>query len=87
MVCCVLEKEVNSKRHTLTTGINGIIKPKELSNMESLTLTAIENYKDYLITEEKSKATIEKYIRDITAMQIWFSGRCVEKTAVIFLEL
>lgn len=25
VVCCVLEKEVNSKRHTLTTDLNGII--------------------------------------------------------------
>lgn len=30
-----------------------------------LTLEEIENYKNYLVEEEKSKATIQKYIRDI----------------------
>ena len=51
--------------------------------MKIITDELIRAFKNQLIEEEKSKATIEKYIRDITAMQIWFSGRCVEKTAVL----
>lgn len=33
----------------------------------TITLNQIEEYRKYLMKEEKSKATIEKYVRDITA--------------------
>lgn len=51
--------------------------------MEFLTLTTIENYKQYLITEEKSKATIEKYVRDLTAFMNWLENREITKTEVL----
>lgn len=39
----------------------------------------IENYKIYLINEEKAEATIEKYVRDVTAFGIWVNGREIDK--------
>lgn len=43
----------------------------------------INKYRKHLIIEEKSQATIEKYIRDITALMEWLKGREVCKSAVI----
>ncbi len=39
--------------------------------MKNITDDLIQKYKEYLCTEEKSQATIEKYIRDITAFKKW----------------
>lgn len=44
----------------------------------------IKKYKTHLINEEKCKATIEKYIRDITVFYEWLSGR--ELTKELTLE-
>ena len=44
----------------------------------------IKEYKTHLINEEKCKATIEKYIRDITVFYEWLSGR--ELTKELALE-
>ncbi len=49
-----------------------IIKPKD-----------IKNYKEYLIEEEMSRATIDKYIRDITAFCQWINGCSIDKKAVL----
>lgn len=49
-----------------------IIKPKD-----------IENYKEYLIEEERSRATIDKYIRDIIAFCQWINGRIIEKKIIL----
>ena len=43
----------------------------------------IEKYKNYLIGEEKSQATVEKYMRDITAFCVWANGRGVEKQMLL----
>ena len=43
----------------------------------------IENYKKYLIEEEKSKATIDKYIRDIVSFCEWINGRIIEKKIIL----
>ncbi len=43
----------------------------------------IERFKDYLIEQEKSKNTIEKYIRDITFFMNWLSGREVTKIVAL----
>ncbi|MBP3361792.1 MAG: tyrosine-type recombinase/integrase [Clostridia bacterium] len=51
--------------------------------MKKITIKLINQFKNYLIYEEKSKATIEKYIRDITAFMIWIGERELEKTMVI----
>lgn len=43
----------------------------------------IERFRIYLIEEEKSSATVEKYIRDITAFCVWLHGENVEKVNVL----
>ena len=42
----------------------------------------IEQYKNYLIDEERSQATVEKYVRDICFFNEWLSGREVNKRLV-----
>lgn len=44
----------------------------------------IKEYKTHLINEEKSRATIEKYVRDIEVFYEWLSGR--ELTKELALE-
>lgn len=39
----------------------------------------IESYQEYLFGEEKSKGTVEKYLRDIRSFTAWLSGREVTK--------
>ena len=51
--------------------------------MRIITKKMILNFKNYLTEEEKSKATIEKYIRDITALQIWSNGCFIEKSIIL----
>lgn len=51
--------------------------------MRKITLELIENFKNHLIYDEKSKATIEKYVRDISAFYMWAIGRKLEKTLVL----
>lgn len=51
--------------------------------MKILTVELINQFKTYLTNEEKSQATLEKYIRDITAFMVWLNGREVTKTVVI----
>jgi len=51
--------------------------------MKKITIETIKQFKDYLISEEKSEATIEKYIRDINAFYVWICGREVNKSVVI----
>lgn len=48
-----------------------------------ITREIIELYKQYLINEEKSGATIEKYIHDVNAFYSWSKGRDIEKSVVI----
>lgn len=43
----------------------------------------IENYKTYLMTEEKSEATIEKYVRDVTAFLLFCGEHTISKQHVI----
>ena len=43
--------------------------------MKKITAELTESFKKYLLNEEKSAATVEKYIRDVTA----FAGCCGEK--------
>lgn len=48
-----------------------------------ITNKMIQDYKNYLITEEKSEGTIEKYIRDINALQQWLDGRDITKQELL----
>lgn len=52
--------------------------------MRKITNELICSFKTYLIEEEKSKNTIEKYIRDITFFMMWLTSR--EVTKILALE-
>mgnify|MGYP003451408736 CR=1 FL=1 len=47
--------------------------------MRKITNELIMSFKNYLIEEEKSENTVEKYIRDITFFKVWLCGREVTK--------
>ena len=47
--------------------------------MRKLDFETIEQYKNHLVEEEKSAATIEKYIRDVAVFRIWANGREIDK--------
>ena len=51
--------------------------------MNEITKRTIEDYKNYLVEEEKSSVTIEKYIRDINTFAEWSDGREITKTLVL----
>ena len=51
--------------------------------MKKITDKIIKKFKEYLIDEEKSKATIEKYIRDLTVFVSWLGGAELCKTKVL----
>lgn len=51
--------------------------------MRTLDTKTIETYKNYLLDEEKAGATIEKYIRDITAFSAWVAEREIDKRIVL----
>ena len=51
--------------------------------MNEITKRTIEEYKNYLVEEEKSSVTIEKYIRDINTFAEWSDGREITKTLVL----
>ena len=42
--------------------------------MKKITDKTIKKFREYLICEEKAKATAEKYIRDLTAFAEWLCG-------------
>ena len=52
-------------------------------NMRKIDIEAVEKYKSYLIDEEKSQSTIEKYIRDVSAFRDWVEGREINKRVVL----
>ena len=52
--------------------------------MRKITNELILSFKNYLIEEEKSENTIEKYIRDITFFMAWLCSQ--EVTKVLALE-
>lgn len=52
-------------------------------NMKRITNELIQKFKTYLINEEKSSATLEKYIRDVVAFMQWLNERVVEKVVVM----
>lgn len=52
--------------------------------MKIITEKHINDFRNHLTEEEKSKNTIEKYIRDVTFFRIWLHGR--ETTKMLALE-
>ena len=51
--------------------------------MKKITQEMVVNFKRFLIDEEKSLATLEKYMRDINAFREWLGARIVEKVIVL----
>ena len=51
--------------------------------MTRITKKVIGKFKEYLIDEEKSKATLEKYIRDVEAFMSWLGGEELNKVKVL----
>ena len=51
--------------------------------MRIITNKEIVAYKNYLAGEEKSSATISKYLHDVSELQIWLSGKEITKSAVV----
>ena len=56
---------------------------KGVFNMRNITNELVFAFKTNLINQEKSKATLEKYLRDITAFMLWLNTRAVEKSVVL----
>ena len=48
-----------------------------------ITAEQVTNFKNYLISEERSTATVEKYVRDINAFSEWLCGREIDKNTVV----
>ena len=51
--------------------------------MRKITNELITNFKEYLIDEEKSAATLDKYIRDITVFKEWCEDTELSKSLVL----
>lgn len=51
--------------------------------MKKITKNLINHFKTYLFNEEKSEATLEKYVRDIHTFFLWLCGRVVDKQTVL----
>ena len=51
--------------------------------MMKITVDLIKNYQEYLTEEEKSRSTIEKYIRDISAFEKWVGDMELSKIKVL----
>lgn len=52
-------------------------------NNNSVTEKAVSDFERFLKNEEREKATIEKYLREVRAFGRWLCGRTLEKEAVI----
>jgi len=51
--------------------------------MEIITEEQLASYKKYLLEEEKSMATITKYLRDLLEFATWLGGRGIDKSLVL----
>ena len=51
--------------------------------MRKITNESVEKFKEYLINEEKSKATVEKYIHDVVTFKIWAKEEEITKIKVL----
>ena len=64
--------------------VDGKIKIKGVdSKMRKITNELITKFKEYLIDEEKSAATLDKYIRDITVFMQWAKDKMLCKSLVL----
>lgn len=51
--------------------------------MKVLTRRLIDKFRQHLVEEEKTAATLEKYMRDIEAFSQWLRGRRIDKKIVL----
>lgn len=51
--------------------------------MKKFTVELVENFQTFLENDEKSVATVEKYIRDIRAFIAWLSDREISKRVIL----
>ena len=51
--------------------------------IQVISVKSVQKFKEYLIETEKADATIEKYIRDITAFAAWLDGKIPDKCKVL----
>lgn len=51
--------------------------------MKRITDETVRNFREYLINEEKSRATTDKYIRDLKAFAEWLGGGELSKAKVL----
>lgn len=51
--------------------------------MKKITDKEIRNFGEYLVNEEKSKATLEKYVHDVTAFAGWLGSAALCKIKVL----
>ena len=54
-----------------------------LMKLRTITNENLSSYRIHLVNEEKSAATLEKYLRDVTEFSVWLSGKAIEKTVVL----
>ena len=52
--------------------------------MKKITDRIIEKFKKYLINEEKSDSTIDKYIRDVRAFAKWLDGNITKEDVLLY---
>ena len=51
--------------------------------MKIITNELVQKFKEYLINEEKSFSTVEKYIHDVLVFKTWMNGAEITKTDVL----
>lgn len=51
--------------------------------MNLITNGSIKEFQAYLVSEEKSAATIQKYVRDVLVFMGWLGDRILKKDAVL----
>ena len=55
--------------------------------MKKITEKMINDFMNYLLDNEKSKATLEKYVRDIKAFALWLGSAELSKaTAFLIMQ-
>lgn len=54
--------------------------------IENITSEQIEKFRGYLVQEERSKATIDKYTRDVRVFSLWLAGQKLDKSRVLMYK-
>lgn len=54
--------------------------------MRKITANMIEKFRKYLLNEEKSAVTVEKYIRDVKSFKKWVDGRKIVKAEMLLYK-